>query len=421
MMELVTDGLTLLMSQPFVGLVTIFWFTIIFEIPRYGCSFVAAIFMKKDKDVAASELQSLGPVSVLIVGHNEESAIEKCVQNLWEQSLQPDEIIVVSDGSTDRMDQKLKDLLGKGLIHKAHCTHLRAGKSAGVNLAYRLASGEILINVDCDCSFDRHALKNLVQSFQDPRVGAATGNILVRNHDQSLVASFQAIEYLVSISLGRRALALIEQVTCASGAFSAFRRQALDQVGGLDSGGGEDLDVTLRLRRAQWRIAFATESICYTDTPETLTAFTKQRFRWERDAVRLRYRKHIDFLNPFSRKFRVTELFHELEFLFFNVAGAVILPIYFFWLFAIYGELAFVVIVAAQLGLITLDVIVLALAAHITPHYKKLSIIPFIVGYSFFNGMFMRFMRLFAYIQEWVFQASYKDTYVPEKVHLVRG
>ena len=49
--------------------------------------------------------------------------------------------------------------------------------------------------------------------------------------------------------------AVIGQVVCASGAFSAFRRTALEEVGGFDVGGGEDLDATLRMGKNGWRIA----------------------------------------------------------------------------------------------------------------------------------------------------------------------
>jgi cellulose synthase/poly-beta-1,6-N-acetylglucosamine synthase-like glycosyltransferase len=415
-----TDGLDYLQAQNLAGIIALFWFVIIFEVPRYTLTFIAAALFPKTSDETEIDEKTLGRVTVMIAGHNEEDAIERCVYSLWEQSLQPDEIIVISDGSTDRMTAKLNDLLRSGLIHKAHGTELRSGKSAAVNLAERLSSGDILINVDCDCSFDRHALRQIVRPFADPRIGAVSGNIFLRNATASLISSFQAIEYLISISLGKQALNLIDQVSCASGAFSAFRKAALNQIGGLDSGGGEDLDVTLRLRRAGWKIEFAADAICYTDVPETLSAFVRQRFRWERDAVRLRFRKHVDFINPFSDRFKTIELLHEAEFLLFNVAASFALPFYILWLFVTYGDLAFVILLAAQMALLAIDLTTFFLAAYATPKAKVARFLPFIFGYSIFNSLFMRFIRVAAYVQEWVFEASYKDSYVPDKVHQVR-
>ncbi|MEO1136523.1 MAG: glycosyltransferase family 2 protein, partial [Pseudomonadota bacterium] len=165
---------------------------------------------------------------------------------------------------------------------------------------------------------------------------------------------------------------------------------------------------------------FAAYAICYTDAPSTIAAFVRQRLRWERDAVRLRYRKHRDILNPFSNRFRLSELAHELEFLFFNVMGAFILPVYLFWLFATYGGLAPVIVLAAQFGLFFLELAAFSLAAWAMPKAATLSLATFLPGYSLFNGVFVRFVRLFAYIQEWIFLESYKDAYVPSKVHRVR-
>ena len=420
MIPFLSDGLSYLEAQSFASFFALFWYVLVFELPRYTLSFAAAAFLPRRADIDAADIRRLGRISMLIAGHNEEQAIDTCVRNLAEQSLRPDEVVVVSDGSTDQMPQKLAALVREGLVDRVHCTDLRAGKAAAINLAERLATGDFLINIDCDCSFDRQAVKRIMQPFADPRVGVVAGNLLVRNPWQSLLCTFQAIEYLISISLGKAALGMIGQVSCASGAFSAFRRTALDEVGGLDAGGGEDLDVTLRLRKAGWGVEFAADAIATTSVPVTVSAFIRQRLRWERDAVRLRYRKHGMLLNPFSRAFRPTELFHEIEFLVFNVIGSAMLPVYFVWLLVSFGDLGLIVLVGAQVGILFIDTVVFLLAAFATPQARSARLIPYIVGYSLFNGFAMRFIRLAAYTQEWVYRSSYRDSYVPAKVHNVR-
>lgn len=319
------------------------------------------------------------------------------------------------------MPQKLRELQDEGLIKEGHCTQVRSGKSAAVNLALARATGEFVINVDCDCTFDRHAIKNILAPLTDPAVGAVSGNIVVRNARENLVTAFQAIEYLITISQGKQAADLTGQVSCVSGAFGAFRHAALLHVGGLDAGGGEDLDVTLRLRKAGWRAVFAADALCYTDVPDTLNALVRQRFRWERDAVRLRYRKHRGTLNPFGRKFNWQEIAHEFDFLIFNVGSAVVFPLYILWLFATYGDLALIILLGAQIGMLVLDTITFALSSLVTPQVNALRLAPYLVGYSLFSGLVMRFVRLGAYLDEWIREASYRDTYVPQKVHRVRS
>ena len=414
------DGITYLLSQSGESFFHLFWFVIIFEFPRYLLAFfsVAVLSFAKRKRVRGQV--AAARVSVVIAGHNEEGSIERCVLSLREQTRVPDEIIVISDGSTDGMPRKLRELRSCGLIHEAHCTQLRAGKSAATNLGFGRATGDIVINVDCDCTFDRHAIEEMIRPFANVQVGAVVGNIVVRRPHASLLTEFQAIEYLITISQGKQAANLTDQVTCISGAFGAFRRVAIQRVGGLDSGGGEDLDLTLRLRAEGWKMVFAPNATCYTEPPVTLAALTRQRFRWERDAIRLRYRKHRDLLNPFGSRFKGIELLHEIDFMMFNVLAAVAFPFYLVWLFATYGELAPIILIGAQTGLLALDAVTFLLAAWMTPKVHSMALMPYLPGYSVFYGFLMRFVRIAAYLQEWIFKASYQDSYVPMKVHKVR-
>jgi cellulose synthase/poly-beta-1,6-N-acetylglucosamine synthase-like glycosyltransferase len=419
MLQLVADGVNYLMAQSSESLLRMFWFVAIFEFPRYTLSFLsvaAILFYPKGR-----QQPFLGHVTILIAGHNEEDKIERCVLALREQSRMPDEIIVISDGSADRMSEKLRDLQDAGLITEGHSTQVRAGKSAALNLALSRASGDIVIVTDCDCTFDRHALRDILEPFDDPRVGAVAGNIVVRNAHRNLITAFQAIEYLISISQGKQALDLTNQVSCISGAFGAFRRNALLGVGGYDAGGGEDLDVTLSLRKAGWKTVFASDALCYTDVPEKLSVLVRQRFRWERDAVHLRYRKHSELLDPFSSRFSLRELAHQADFLIFNLGSAVLFPIYIVWLYVTFGDLGLIILLGAQVGMLLLDGVAFILAALVSPKVNSVGLLPYVPGYSLFNGLFMRFVRLGAYLEEWIFAASYRDTYVPQKVHRVRS
>ena len=410
-------GLDYLYAQGAPSLLALFWYVVIFDVPRYLMLFGLTAFVpprRFDDDYNAS-------VSVVIAGHSEADAIERCVLALREQSRPPDQIVVVSDGSQDDMRGRMRELMRRGLIDQAHATDLRSGKSAGVNMALRHCTGKILINVDCDCTFDRHALRNILRPFVDNNVAAVCGSIQTRNTTKTMITRFQAIEYLISISMGRQSADRINQVTCVAGAFGAFRRNTLVAQGGLDAGGGEDLDLTLRLRQAGWTIRFAENAVCYTDVPETLRGLVRQRFRWERDAVRLRYRKHAGMMNPWSARFRLSEVFNEVEFLLFNVIGAIAMPFYIIWLAITFGTIAIPVLIAAQFGLLIIDGMAFLLAAAVSrsvPSYRLILDLP---GYSLFSGVFMRMVRLTAYFDEWVFKSSYSDEYVPKKVHDVRG
>lgn len=419
MWEIFDDGVGYLSAQSWESFIALFWFVIIFELPRYTLTFLTAGLLIPFQ--GSHTPPRLRPrLTAVVAGHNEADVIERCVLAMREQSWAPDEIIVVSDGSTDAMTARLRKLRERGLITAVHSTALRAGKSAATNLALRNATGDIIINIDCDCTLDRHAFEKACEPFSDPNVGAVAGNIVVRNPNASFIAGYQSIEYLVILSLGKRGGNITEQVVCASGAFGVFRRTALLQVNGLDAGGGEDLDLTLRMRKAGWTVRFVPEAICYTDVPESFAAFIRQRFRWERDAIRLRYRKHKDQVSPLSLQMQPLELAHQLEFLVFDVGAALAMPVYLIWLFTTYGDTALAILIAAQLGMFALDLVTLSLAALATPKVLSLRHLLYMAAYSVLNSYVMRFLRLAAYMQEWFFEASYSDSYVPAKVHRQR-
>ena len=430
--EVLALGWEFLLGQSVGGLVWLFWFTLVLELPRYGAGVLAlAATAWRQPDEAARRNRGLAgaPVddarslaartSVVVVGYNEGGAIERCVRSLREQSVSVFEIVVVSDGSGDDMAEVTTRLVREGLVDRVVVTDSRGGKAAGINLSVLTSRGAFILNVDCDCSFDRFAIEAILEPLRDPAVGAVVGDIAPRNGHRSLVASFQAIEYLFTISVGKRLADALDQVSCASGAFSVFRRSALDGVSGFDVGGGEDLDVTLRLRSAGWRIRFAPDALCYTDVPDGFGALVRQRRRWERDAVRLRFRKHSRLLAA-SEAFSWRAAIDQWDFLIFNVVVAVVFPMYLIWLLATYGMLGLAVLVAMQIGLLALDVVVLALAGVVTGRPVFWHHLPFLPGNGLFWGYAMRLVRLWAYIEEWTLYASTQDGYVPEKVRRIR-
>ncbi|MEG6510024.1 glycosyltransferase [Methyloligella sp. 2.7D] len=421
-------GIGFLLSQSSDSLLAAFWYFLIFELPRYGLAFIAvsvaplaAKLMPGPKGRHWS-LDHRRPtdISVIIAGHNEADAIERCVRSLYEQSLPPSEIIVVSDGSSDGMDEICTRLVREGLIARALSTTMRGGKSAALNLAIGASSGDIVINADADSSYDRFALANIIEPFSDPQVGGVAGDIVPRNGKASLIAQLQELEYLLSISVGKLVGNATEQVVCMSGAFAAFRRDALDEIGGFDVGGGEDLDITLRLRQAEWRVVFASQAICYTDVPVKSWALIRQRLRWERDAFWIRFRKHRRLLIPTWSRFRLAEAFHQWEFLVFSVLAAIAFPIYLIWLVSAYGSFALPILVAMQVGMLAGDVLLLALADLATGRPVFLKNVAYLPAYSFYTGYFMRFVRLYAYLDEAFLFGSRSDNYTPAKVRIPR-
>lgn len=226
--DLVTQAWQFLGALPFGSLVAIFWLVLLIEMPRYfvGIQATAAALLLSDWRRPAP-LTRTPRISILLVGHNEETTLEKCVWSLRSQTYQNFEIVCVDDGSSDATFSIMTRLQREGLVQSVARLDLRGGKASGINLAARMARSEFFVVVDCDCSFEPDAIEELVRPLMtDPSIAAVSGNILVRNWRVSLTASMQAIEHLVSISLGKAYSNVLDQVSCVSGAFGAFRRRA---------------------------------------------------------------------------------------------------------------------------------------------------------------------------------------------------
>ncbi|AWN41786.1 hypothetical protein DK389_16355 [Methylobacterium durans] len=423
-----TEPFRLLSELDWPNFLSMFWYMCLFEIPRYTAGFViigGVIFLglnlkprvRTSEQIRASKRWK---VSAVIAGHNEADAMRKCLISLNEQTRKFDEIIVVDDGSTDGMRQMLHKLRAEGLIHMALCNQVRCGKASACNLGFGLATGDIIINLDADCSYDRDAIEKLLIPFDDPKVGTTCGNIGVRNFKQSVAASFQAVEYLISISLGKRIMDYFDLVVCSSGAFGAFRRQAIEQVGVLAVGPGEDLDLTLRLRRAGWKVRFVHDSWCLTDVPHAFSGLIRQRRRWDRDTLRIRFRKFRDTFSFWNPRFKASETWEQVEFFFLNFLVTMIFPIYIGYIFYTLGAAdAYVVLAAVALVYVCLDIVAFVIAAACCGRFSfwfYVQLVPFILTFGLYSGFLMRLVRLYAYLEEMIFYASYRDSYVPQRV-----
>ena len=96
-----------------------------------------------------------------------------------------------------------------------------------------------------------------------------------------LLGRWQHIEYVIGFNLDRRLYDVLQCMPTVPGAVGAFRREALDDVGGFSGATlAEDTDVTLALGRAGWRVVYAEEAHAWTEAPSSLSALWRQRYRW---------------------------------------------------------------------------------------------------------------------------------------------
>jgi cellulose synthase/poly-beta-1,6-N-acetylglucosamine synthase-like glycosyltransferase/peptidoglycan/xylan/chitin deacetylase (PgdA/CDA1 family) len=216
------------------------------------------------------------PVSVLVPAYNEAKCIENTVRSLM-RSEHPIEVLVVDDGSTDGTARIVEAL---DLPNVRVIRQVNAGKPAALNRGIDNARYDLIVMMDGDTVFEPSTVRELVQPFADPSVGAVAGNAKVGNKNR-LIGAWQHIEYVMGFNLDRRMYDILRCMPTIPGAVGAFRRSALRRVGGMsDDTLAEDTDITMALHRDGWRVVYAERARAWTEAPESVQQLWSQRYRW---------------------------------------------------------------------------------------------------------------------------------------------
>jgi peptidoglycan-N-acetylglucosamine deacetylase len=218
-------------------------------------------------------------VTVLIPAHNEESVIVQTIESVLLSDLKDLRIIVVNDGSTDKTGELLDANFSREprvrIIHQVN-----RGKAAALSLALSHADTDIVVTIDADTEIEPDAISKLIRHFSDPKVGAVAGNVKVGNRSRWLTR-WQALEYITSQNMEKRAFHLLNCITVVPGALGAWRKKAIEAAGGITADTvAEDADLTIAIRRLGWRVSYDEEAIAWTEAPETARQLIRQRFRW---------------------------------------------------------------------------------------------------------------------------------------------
>ena len=218
-------------------------------------------------------------VSVLIPAYNEARVIEASVRRVLSSEEVRLEVIVIDDGSADGTG----DIVEAAFPGEPRVRLLRlenGGKAEALNRGLEFATGEVIVALDADTQFEPTTIARLTRWFADGEIGAVAGNAKVGNR-VNLVTKWQAVEYVTAQNLERRALDRFDAITVVPGAVGAWRRAALDMVGGYPHDTlAEDQDLTIAIQRAGWLVEYDVDAVAWTEAPETFGSLAKQRFRW---------------------------------------------------------------------------------------------------------------------------------------------
>lgn len=251
-------------------------------------------------------------MSVLIPCYNEASILKFTIEGVLNIEYSNMEVIFINDGSIDGTFEILDKLLDlhpwneradislstkvRGIYRSSIYPFIyvidkyNSGKADSLNTGIAFAKKEIIVTMDGDCVLEKRALTNMNMIFDDENVIASGGVVHIMqmfklSTKPSSIVVMQALDYIKGFYIYKASLAYNEALSIISGAFGAFRKSVIDEIGGFKKGLGEDIDITIRLQeyaqKNKKRVVYNTNSICYTECPETLIGLIRQRVRWQ--------------------------------------------------------------------------------------------------------------------------------------------
>lgn len=308
--------------------------------------------------------ENMIPISILVPAYNEEETIVDNIKSLLALNYLNFEVVVVNDGSSDGTLKKIIEAFDlkpvyqpiryliktkkiNGIYRSLEIPKLivvdkeNGGKADSLNTGINISKYPIFASIDADSLLERDSLVRIIMPFLEDKFTIAVGGI-VRIANSSIVddgkihdirlpknplAMFQIIEYLRGFLTGRVGWDSIKSLLIISGAFGAFKKDAVIAVGGYATDTiGEDMELVVKLHsymrknKKKYKIKFIADPVCWTQAPERISELRKQRRRWQVGLMDSLFRHKSLFLNPK-----------------YKTVGMLAIP--YFWIFEMLGPL----------------------------------------------------------------------------------
>lgn len=200
-------------------------------------------------------------ISVIIIARNEEKRIGKTLKSLREQTLLPDEIIVVDNASTDAT-AKTAEEYGATVVHEP--TPVR-GKAR--NTGFLASKGKFVALSDADFILDHSWLESLYKRINvNEKIGGVSGNLLALNSEK-------LIPRLIELSSEKPRI---------GNAVMMYRRKAVLEAGLWNPRlhVAEDIELAQRIHKKGYVLTYEPKAKVYHPWPEKLAIFLEKQFKY---------------------------------------------------------------------------------------------------------------------------------------------
>src|ERR1017187_4740713 len=198
---------------------------LLFAYPFAICPVILAVWARRKRRVAeVSTAGDLPRIALVICAFNEQRIIRKKVENSLALCYPQDKltIMVVSDGSTDRTSDIVREYQGAGVVLLNR--KVRRGKIANLNEVIPSRNEEIVVLSDANVLYDPYAVMRLAAGFSDGSVGCVSGKVVLTEGTPDDLDRMNTQYYSVEWQVQEDSSTVYSMVG-ADGAMYALRRE----------------------------------------------------------------------------------------------------------------------------------------------------------------------------------------------------
>jgi cellulose synthase/poly-beta-1,6-N-acetylglucosamine synthase-like glycosyltransferase len=217
--------------------------------------------------------------SIIIPARNEENTIKRTVQRCMQQTYKNIEIVIICHNCTDRTFDEAQ--IEDERVKVFNLETKEAGKGIALNHGVKCATGNYLLVLDGDGMLSRDFIENTMPFFKEG-YAAVQGRYVPSNRNYNFITRMLSLEGDLWSTPYMTIRSVLGKRVGLGGTGYIIRKDVLTKVGLFANHLVDDYELTFRLLRNKYRIAFAPLSICYDEKPPTLQFMMRQRARWFR-------------------------------------------------------------------------------------------------------------------------------------------
>ncbi len=222
--------------------------------------------------------KKLAPITIIIPAYNEESVIGAALSSIFEQSVLPEQIVVVDDSSSDRTAKVAMCFDGVTIVRTPKNT---GSKGHALNYGLQHVNSKYTITIDADMTLEANAVNKMVELMENRPEVSATCTFVLPKNTKTFWEHTRFVEYIFALSFYKSVQQMYDSIVICSGCFAIYKTQDLKSVGGWPTDTiAEDMELTWLLYENGKQIGYNADTFCFAGEPETFRLLSKQLKRW---------------------------------------------------------------------------------------------------------------------------------------------